>query len=113
MEKAYKVILDLGGNQNDAAVESNFFASISLLEGNSKDVRKMGAYSALMAIVEHSPYLAFKKLLQKHNNRLDGVDNLQILIDASKTKNIKVRQFYINFLEQYMSYIGEKKDGKS
>jgi hypothetical protein len=68
-----------------------------LLEGNSKDVRKMGAYSAIMAIVEHSPYLAFKKLLQKRKE--EGSDNLQTLINASKSKNIKVRYYYIKFLE--------------
>lgn len=51
MEKGYCVVLELGGNQNDAAVESNFFSFISILEGNSKDVRKMGAYSGLIAIV--------------------------------------------------------------
>jgi hypothetical protein len=66
MEKAYKTVLELGGNQNDAAVEANFFTSISFLEGNVKDIKKMGAYSALVAIVEQSPYLAFKKLPQKH-----------------------------------------------
>jgi hypothetical protein len=66
MEKAYKTVLELGGNQNDAAVEANFSASISFLEGSFKDIRKMQAYSALMAIVEQSPYLAFKKLAQKH-----------------------------------------------
>lgn len=68
-----------------------------MLEGNSKDVRKMGAYSAIMAIVEHSPYLAFKKLLQKRKE--EGSDNLQTLINASKSKNIKVRYYYIKFLE--------------
>ena len=68
-----------------------------MLEGNSKDVRKMGAYSAIMAIVEHSPYLAFKKLLQKRKE--EGSDNLQALINASKSKNIKVRYYYIKFLE--------------
>ena len=68
-----------------------------MLEGNSKDVRKMGAYSAIMAIVEHSPYLAFKKLLQKRKE--EGSDNLQTLINASKSKNIKVRYYYIKLLE--------------
>ena len=57
----------------------------------------MGAYSAIMAIVEHSPYLAFKKLLQKRKE--EGSDNLQTLINASKSKNIKVRYYYIKFLE--------------
>lgn len=70
----------------------------------------MGAYSALVAIVEHSPYLAFKKLLQKRKE--DGADNLQVLINASKSKNIKIRQSYINFLSEYIAYVGEKKDSK-
>ena len=57
----------------------------------------MGAYSGLMAIIEHSPYLAFKKLLQKRKE--EGSDNLQVLVNASKTKNIKLAQYYVNFLE--------------
>jgi hypothetical protein len=67
----------------------------------------MGAYSALMAIVEQSPYLAFKKFPQKHKEY--NMDNLQVVINASKTKNIKIRQYYIKFLEEYINYIGEKK----
>ena len=95
MEEAYQVVLEIGGNQNDAAVESNFIQSISLME-NSKDIKKMGAYSAIKSMVVYSPYLTFKKLLQK---REDGNDNLEILIQTSRSKNIKVRQAFLNFLE--------------
>lgn len=106
MEQAYEVILDIGGNQNDAAVESNFMQCISIME-NSKDVRKMGAYFALKSIVIYSPYLAFKKLLQK---REDGLDNLEILILTSNSRNARVREAYLSFLNEYVQYVAEKKD---
>lgn len=31
MEEAYQVILEIGGNQNDTAVESNFLQCISMM----------------------------------------------------------------------------------
>ena len=71
IEQAYQVILEVGGNQNDVAVESNFNQCITLMQ-NSKDIRKMGAYSAIKSMVIHSPYLIFKKLLQKRGD----ADNL-------------------------------------
>lgn len=56
-----------------------------------------------------SPYMSFKKLVQKQ--RSCNLDNLSLVISASKTKNEKVRKAYLKFLFEYLKYVAEKKDG--
>jgi hypothetical protein len=55
-----------------------------------------------------SPYITFKKFLQKQKN--NNFDHLSLVIGASKVKNIKVRNAYLDFLKEYVKYIAEKKD---
>lgn len=81
-----------------------------MLEGTSgKEVRKIGAYAVMEILVSTSPYVTFKKLLQKQRN--SNLDNLSLAISASRVKSIKVRQAYLQFLTEYVKYIAEKKDG--
>lgn len=61
-----------------------------------KDVKKMGVYSTLKILVLTSPYITFKKLLQKQKN--SNLDNLALVIGSAKAKNIKIRIAYLNFL---------------
>lgn len=102
------MILEIGGNQNDLVVDSDLTNSIQLLKLNAKDVKKMSAYAAIQVLVNTSPYLSFKKLSQKHQEEYQ--DNLSILINAAKNKNIKVRNSYLEFLSDYVEYASEKKD---
>jgi len=67
-----------------------------LESNNSKDVKKIGAYTLLRVLLINSPYMAFKKLVQKQRN--NNLDNLSLVISASKTKNEKVRKAYLKFL---------------
>lgn len=46
--------------------------------------------------------------MQKQKN--SNLDNLSIVIGASRVKNIKVRTAYLAFLSEYIKYIAEKKD---
>ena len=62
----------------------------------------------LKILVLTSPYITFKKLLQKQ--KTSNLDNLTLLITSAKVKNIKVRVAYLNFLVEYIKYIAEKKD---
>lgn len=73
-----------------------------ILKNNTKDVRKMGAYSAIQVLVNTSPYLTFKKLVQKTQD--DNNDNLSILINTAKSRNIRVRESYLRFLSDYVEY---------
>jgi len=67
-----------------------------MLAGNVKDVRKMSAYSILRVLVIQSPYITFKKILQKQKNRNE--DNLSLITNVAKCKNIKVRKAYLKFV---------------
>jgi hypothetical protein len=109
IERAYETILEMGGNRNDSAVESNLSACLGILEnGSSKDVRKMGAYATLRILVASSPYITFKKLLQKQKS--SNLDNLSLAIASARVRNLKVRLAYLHFLVEYVKYIAEKKD---
>lgn len=68
----------------------------------------MAAYAVLRILVGASPYIAFKKLLQKQRN--NNLDNLSLVIAAAKVRSLRVRQAYLLFLEEYAKYIAEKKD---
>lgn len=70
----------------------------------------MGAYAILRILVTTSPYITFKKLLQKQKN--SNLDNLSLAIASAKVKNLKVRMAYFQFLVEYVKYIAEKKDRK-
>jgi hypothetical protein len=111
VEKAYEVVMEIGGNRNDAAIESNLGSCLCILESpGSKDIRKIGVYSILKVLVRTSPYITFKKFLQKHKNT--HFDNLYTVINASRVKNIRIRNAYLQFLREYIRYIAEKKDRK-
>lgn len=104
IEKAFEVVLELGGNRNDAAIENNLCSCFSILESsNSKDVKRIGAYSMIKVLVMTSPYITFKKFLQKQKN--NNTDNFSLIIEASKVRNIKVREAYLAFLKEYVKYI--------
>lgn len=62
----------------------------------------------LRILVCTSPYITFKKLMQKQKN--SNLDNLSLTIASAKVRNIKVRLAYLNFLVEYVKYIAEKKD---
>ncbi len=78
----------MGANRNDSVIEQNLSTALNILSNNSKDSKKIAAYSVVKILVEQSPYITFKKLLQKQKN---GRDNLDILIQNPKNKSIKVR----------------------
>ena len=78
----------MGANRNDSVIEQNLSTPLNILSNNSKDSKKIAAYSVVKILVEQSPYITFKKLLQKQKN---GRDNLDILIQNPKNKSIKVR----------------------
>lgn len=63
----------------------------------------MSAYSILRVLVIQSPYITFKKILQKQKNR--NQDNLSLITNIAKNKNIKVRKAYLKFISQYIQYI--------
>ena len=63
---------------------------------NVKDVRKMSAYAILRVLVIQSPYITFKKILQKQKNKNE--DNLSLITSVAKSKNIKVRKSYLKFI---------------
>lgn len=90
-------------------METNLNSCFAILESNnSKDVKKMGAYSVLRILVVTSPYITFKKLLHKQKN--SNLDNLSLAIASARVKNLKVRLAYLQFLIEYVKYIAEKKD---
>lgn len=68
-----------------------------------KDVRKMSAYAILRVLVIQSPYITFKKILQKQKSRNE--DNLSLITSVAKSKNIKVRKSYLKFISEYIQYI--------
>jgi hypothetical protein len=68
-----------------------------------KDVRKMSAYAILRVLVIESPYITFKKILQKQKSRNE--DNLSLITSVAKSKNIKVRKSYLKFISEYIQYI--------
>jgi hypothetical protein len=68
----------------------------------------MGAYATLRILVASSPYITFKKLLQKQKS--SNLDNLSLAIASARVKNLKVRLAYLQFLVEYVKYIAEKKD---
>lgn len=70
---------------------------------NVKDVRKMSAYAILRVLVIESPYITFKKILQKQKSRNE--DNLSLITSVAKSKNIKVRKSYLKFISEYIQYI--------
>jgi hypothetical protein len=74
-------------------------------------VCKIGTYGVLRILVCTSPYITFKKLMQKQKN--SNLDNLSLAIASAKIRNIKVRQAYLKFLIEYVKYIAEKKDRTS
>lgn len=109
IEKAYEVVMELGGNRNDSAIENNLNSCFGILESpNVKDIRKIGIYSILKILVRLSPYITFKKFLQKTKN--SPYDNFHTVISVPKSKNIKLRIAYLQFLQEYIKYIAEKKD---
>ena len=101
--------MELGGNRNDSAIENNLNSCFGILESpNVKDIRKIGIYSILKILVRLSPYITFKKFLQKTKN--SPYDNFHTVISVPKSKNIKLRIAYLQFLQEYIKYIAEKKD---
>ena len=71
----------------------------------------MGAYSVIRILISKSPYITFKKLLQKQKKESENdITNLGVLIRIGRSKNIKLRKSYLRFLEEYIHYIAEKKD---
>jgi hypothetical protein len=61
-----------------------------------KDVRKMSVYAILRVLVIQSPYITFKKILQKQKSRNE--DNLSLITSVAKSTNIKVRKSYLKFI---------------
>ena len=59
----------------------------------------MGAYSVIRILISKSPYITFKKLLQKQKKESDNdTTNLGILVKVGKNKSIKLRKYYLRFL---------------
>lgn len=71
----------------------------------------MSVYSILKVLVIESPYITFKKILQKQKTRNE--DNLSLITSTARSKNIKVRKAYLKFINEYIQYIAEKKDRKN
>lgn len=43
IERAYEVVMEIGGNRNDSAIEANLSSCFTILESpGAKDVRKVG-----------------------------------------------------------------------
>jgi len=101
--------MEIGGNRNDSAIESNLVSCLSILDNsNTKDIRKIGIFSILKILIRTSPYITFKKFFQKIKN--SNMDNFHIITTTSRSKNIKLRNSFLYFLDEYIKYIAEKKD---
>ena len=63
----------------------------------------MCIFEILKILIRKCPYITFKKILNKSKN--NNYDNFQIIITVSKSRNIKVRNSYLDFISEYIKYI--------
>jgi hypothetical protein len=98
------------GNKNDTAIENNLNSALEWIKSTTaKEIKKAAALMVVRILLVEMSYTTFKKLFQKDISI--EKENYLLLSSVSRSKNIKIRQQYLKFFEEFVKHIAQRRDG--